>query len=146
MDLETTIEELKSKYGKFKNKTKSERNTENWFISPFLQGLGYDTYNPAHVHTQFSVAPHGHEVGKVDFAILQNKKPIIFLEVKKLDESLDGHVGQLKKYFNLTEVDFAILTNGNEHQFYSDLERENTLLTSTVCNSLKTKKALFFRG
>ncbi len=42
-------------------------------------------------------------------------------------ESLDGHVGQLKKYFNLTEVDFAILTNGNEYQFYSDIDRWNTL-------------------
>ncbi len=128
MDLKTTINELKIKYHNFRDKVVSESNTEIWFISPFLQGLGYDTHDPGLVHTQYQVMPNGHKVGKVDYAILQDKKPIIFLEGKKLGESLDGHIGQVKKYFNLkTEVDFAILTNGNEYQIYSDLDHENVL-------------------
>ncbi|MBF0119690.1 MAG: hypothetical protein HQK79_12700 [Desulfobacterales bacterium] len=48
---------------------------------------------------------------KVDFALILEGVPIIFIEVKALDIPLDVHEGQLSRYFNATtSVSLAILT------------------------------------
>jgi hypothetical protein len=44
--------------------------------------------------------------------------------------SLDNaHSSQLYRYFSVTEARFAILTNGTEYRFFTDLERPNTMDT-----------------
>ena len=127
--LKETINELKDRLKKYQNKDLSEANTEAYFIRPFLKSLGYDTDNPELVWSQYPADPHDIKTGKVDYALLRNGKPIIFVEGKRLHESpLDSHVNQIKRYFNNTrEVDFAVLTNGNEYRFYTDLVHKNML-------------------
>ena len=128
MDLKDKIDELKEVLESLLGRNLSESNTQSWLINPFLKSLGYNTNEPGLVHHQFNADPNDSKTGKVDYAILQNERPIIFIEAKKLHESLDSHVSQIRRYFNnVREVDFAILTNGNEYRFYTDLNHKNML-------------------
>ena len=105
-----------------------ERNTEAWLVEPFLNGLGYNVRNHELVHPQYLADPYDRNAGKVDYAILKEERLIIFVEAKRLGENLDRHYNQLKRYFNNNiEVNFAILTNGDEYRFYTDLLNENSL-------------------
>lgn len=124
MDLKPELEELTRKY-KNLSSSADEKNTENWFILPFLGHLGYDDHDPNIVQAQYPVDG----VGKVDYAIFgNNRKPVIYVECKQLREPLGQHRAQLKKYFNSSpSVKFGLLTNGYEYRFYTDLDRENML-------------------
>ena len=124
MDLKPELEELTRKY-KNLSSSADEKNTENWFILPFLGHLGYDDHDPNIVQAQYPVDG----VGKVDYAIFgNNRKPVIYVECKQLREPLGQHRAQLKKYFNSSpSVKFGLLTNGYEYRFCTDLDRENML-------------------
>lgn len=127
-ELKTKIDELGNLFDKYQNENFSESNTELYFIHPFLKSLGYDTSNPERVSSQYLAVPEDTKTGKVDLALLQNGDPIIFVEGKKLNEPLDHHFHQIRKYFNsCRRVDFVILTNGNEYRLYTDLDHKNML-------------------
>jgi hypothetical protein len=103
---------------------KGEEATKQAMILPMLEALGYDIWNPAEVCPEFiadtTVKKNGQKE-KVDFAIILNEKPRIFIEVKAYGENLDGHHGQLKRYFTSTpSVSLGILTNGTEYRFFTD--------------------------
>lgn len=67
---------------------------------------------------------------KVDLAVLLADQPRIYFEVKDLNQPLDGHQGQLARYFNATStVSLAILTNGVEYRFFTDSEELNIMDT-----------------
>ena len=132
MDLKESIDELQKKYENFKGKRLGERRTEAKFIEPFLDFLGYNVHNDTKsylVQPQYIIDHKAKKPYKVDYAILKkNGKPTIFVEGKPLDENLDQYHSQLKKYFNVNkDVEFAIITNGNEYQFYTDIEDKNQL-------------------
>ncbi|MYI84781.1 MAG: hypothetical protein F4058_05520 [Rhodothermaceae bacterium] len=122
-ELKKKIGELASLFDELQNESVSESDTELYFIHPFLRSLGYDTGNPELVSSQYPAVPEDTKTGKVDLALLQNGSPIIFVECKKLNEPLDHHFHQIKRYFNnCRKVDFVILTNGNEYWFFTDLD------------------------
>jgi hypothetical protein len=94
---------------------------------PFINALGYDIFNPEEVVPEF-VADLGIKKGeKVDYAIFKNKLPIILIECKHWKENLDIHSTQLFRYFVVTKAKFAILTNGINYRFYTDLEETNKM-------------------
>lgn len=66
---------------------------------------------------------------KIDYAILLNKKDTILVEAKKYNSKLtDKEAGQLNGYFNNTKNSkIAILTNGIEYRFYSDVVEPNII-------------------
>ncbi|GAB4148027.1 MAG: type I restriction endonuclease [Patescibacteria group bacterium] len=64
---------------------------------------------------------------KVDYAILKDGKPLILIECKHFTQKLDIHSTQLYRYFSVTDAKFAILTNGIEYQFYTDLDDKNKM-------------------
>ena len=66
---------------------------------------------------------------KVDYAIFINKKDIILIECKKCRVKLsDKEAGQLNGYFvNTKNSRIAILTNGIEYKFYSDIINPNII-------------------
>ena len=89
--------------------------------------LGYDTFNPTEVMPEFT-ADLGLKKGeKVDYAIFQNGDPIIIIECKNWKEKLMAHNSQLFRYFHTAKTRFALLTNGIEYQFYTDLEAANKM-------------------
>lgn len=127
MDLKDHLKQINDKINKFKDSIQTEEATKNAFIMPFINALGYDIFNPQEVVPEF-VADIGSKKGeKVDYAILKNNDPIILIECKHWKEDLDIHSTQLLRYFNTTKAKFAILTNGINYRFYTDLEEPNKM-------------------
>lgn len=111
---------------------KGESQTKLAMVLPIIEALGYDIWNPNEVCAEFSADVPLKKNGqpeKVDYAILdEEEQPQIFIECKSVDEKLDGHEGQLRRYFNSTpSVGLAILTNGIEYRLFTDTNESNIL-------------------
>ena len=127
MDFKDQITNFAERVNKSKDHIKTEEATKNALIMPFIQTLGYDIFNPAEVVPEF-VADIGVKKGeKVDYAIIQDGKPVIIIECKCLGEDLELHTTQLFRYFTAVDARFALLTNGIRYQFYADLDKENKM-------------------
>ncbi|QJD84006.1 type I restriction endonuclease [Cohnella herbarum] len=131
--MENFIDQIKSlarRVQKMKDSILTEEATKMSVLMPFFQALGYDVFNPEEFLPEF-VADVGIKKGeKVDYAILQNGKPVILIEAKSIQEILTKHDSQLFRYFGTTSAKFAILTNGITYRFYTDLEEQNKMDTS----------------
>lgn len=94
---------------------------------PLIQSLGYDIFNPEELVPEY-VADVGIKKGeKIDYAIMQGKEPVILLEAKNVNEELAKHDSQLFRYFGTTKAKFAILSNGIEYKFFTDLDEQNKM-------------------
>ena len=106
----------------------TEEATKSALIMPFIAALGYNVFDPTEVLPEY-VADVGTKKGeKVDYAILQDGKPIMLFECKWHGTNLDSeHMSQLFRYFSVTDARIGVLTNGLEYRFYSDLEAPNRM-------------------
>ncbi|CAG9620354.1 hypothetical protein BACCIP111883_01122 [Sutcliffiella rhizosphaerae] len=105
----------------------TEEATKTSLIMPMLQILGYDIFNPEELVPEF-VADVGIKKGeKIDYAIMRENEPVILIEAKSVNEALTKHDSQLFRYFGTTNAKFAILTNGIEYRFFTDLEEQNKM-------------------
>ena len=95
---------------------------------PVINALGYNVFDPTEVVPEF-VADHGVRKGeKVDYAIFQDGKPMILIECKTCGSGLNlKHASQLFRYYSVTDARFAILTNGINYQFFTDIEAPNKM-------------------
>ncbi len=106
----------------------SEAATEMVSIRPFIRALGYDIFNLTEVEPQYTAAPHSSGTDRVDYMIKRDGRPIILVEVKSANTSLNQHHWkQLHSYFVALDVEFGILTNGLEYRFYTDLKKRNVM-------------------
>ncbi|WP_299180723.1 type I restriction endonuclease [uncultured Aquimarina sp.] len=127
MDIHNSIKALADKIEQLKDKIETEESTKHAFVLPFINLLGYDTFNPTEVVPEFT-ADLGLKKGeKVDYAIFQDEEPILIIECKNWRENLDIHNSQLFRYFHVTQTRFALLTNGIDYRFYTDLEETNKM-------------------
>lgn len=127
MDFNEQIKQLSKRISTLKNSVVTEEATKTTFIMPFFQILGYDVFNPTEFFPEY-VADVGIKKGeKVDYAIIIDGKPCIFVECKSCNEDLDKHTSQLFRYFAAAPVKFGILTNGIVYRFYTDLEKDNIM-------------------
>jgi hypothetical protein len=133
INLKQAINQLRKSLENFNFGQKSENcaneaQTKKFLIDPFFLLLNY-----AHedLIPEYE-ADFGDRVSnKVDYAIKLNRKDIIIIECKKLTNKLtDKEAGQLNGYFNNTKNSrIAILTNGREYRFYSDVISPNVMDT-----------------
>ena len=127
MELHNQLKTLADKIMLLKDKIETEESTKHAFVLPFINILGYDTYNPTEVVPEFT-ADLGLKKGeKVDYAIFQNEEPILIVECKNWKEKLTIHGSQLFRYFHVTKTRFALLTNGIHYQFFTDLDEKNKM-------------------
>lgn len=128
MDLYNKLKALSEKVNGLKHQIKTEEATKTAFVLPFIHNiLGYDIFDPTEVVPEF-IADIGLKKGeKVDYAIFQNNVPILIIECKNWLEDLNVHNSQLFRYFHVTKTRFALLTNGIEYKFYTDLEASNKM-------------------
>jgi len=128
MSFDEKIGELAEKIPSLIDHLETEEATKNALIMPFIAALGYDVFNPKEVVPEF-VADHGTKKGeKVDYAIVQNNEVIILIECKQAKSNLsDLNMSQLYRYFTVTKSRIAILTNGVNYLFFSDLEEPNKM-------------------
>ena len=129
MSLEQSLHALASKLSELKPLIETEEATKTAFIIPFISNvLGYDVTDPREVIPEYT-ADIGRKKGeKVDFAIKSGNDFRFLIECKKIGEPLDlSHATQLVRYFNVTDTEFAILTNGEVYQFYAQLDAVNRM-------------------
>ena len=106
----------------------TEEATKQVSIRPFIQALGYDIGNLNEVHPEYTADARTSGSERVDYAIKQSGKPIIFIESKAANKVLsENYWRQLYDYFGAEDVRFGILTNGIEYRFYTDLEKLNIM-------------------
>ncbi|MCT1690381.1 type I restriction enzyme HsdR N-terminal domain-containing protein [Brevibacterium sp. p3-SID960] len=128
-EVEEQLRILARKLSKIRPSVLTEEATKTALIMPFIQDvLGFDVFNVDEVIPEF-VADVGLKKGeKIDFAIVKNDEVAILIECKKLIEPLSlENASQLYRYFNVTTARIAVLTNGNEYRFYTDLDEPNRM-------------------
>ncbi|MGV0025540.1 type I restriction endonuclease [Phormidesmis priestleyi] len=108
-----------------------EEGTKMGLIVPFFSTLGYDVFDPTEVIPEyiadFAIKKLG-QFEKVDYAISINSAIVMLVEAKARDKKPEAHDGQLKRYFNgLRSAKVAIVTNGINYLFFTDLRHENMM-------------------
>jgi len=102
-----------------RNPILTEADTKVLLVEPLFKLLGWNTLNPLEVKREYSIP----EVGEhVDIALQIMGNPRIFIEAKRWNSSKkldDSMAKQIRKYAKLGDVDWCILTNGNEIRVYN---------------------------
>lgn len=129
MSFEAAIEDLASKIGSYESSLGTEEATKTAVVMPFVgRVLGYDVFNPEEVIPEY-VCDIGTKRGeKIDFAIMRDDRVQMLIEAKKIGEPLRReHAGQLVRYFHVSNARIAVLTNGRDWHFFTDLDRSNIM-------------------
>lgn len=131
MDFVDEVKSLAVKTSGLLEHIKTEAAVRTALVEPFIKALGYDTSNPAEVVPEFGANIKVQGVRQdehVDYAIIKDGKPIIFIEVKPHDQDPQKGYKQLFDYFaRFPEARIAIATNGLIYRFYADLEKNHIM-------------------
>lgn len=109
--IETARERLAS--GRFSN----EASISTGIVLPILDALGWDAFDPNEVAPEYKV-----ETRRVDFALIANGSPAVFVEVKQPGRA-DGADKQLFEYAFHQGVPLAVLTDGATWSVYVPSEQ-----------------------
>lgn len=128
MSLIESLQALSSRIRTQRDQVQTEEATKTAFVMPFISALGYNVFDPSEVTPELD-ADLGIKKGeKVDYAILQDGKPVILIECKDCEANLDRvHASQLFRYFHATDARVGVLTNGILYRFFSDIEQPNKM-------------------
>jgi hypothetical protein len=128
MDFTEKISLLAEKVKQNQGKISSEEGTKMFLILDFIEALGYNTRDPTVFIPEYGAA-YGEKMGtKVDYAILKDGVPIIFIEAKPLNKDLKESDEQLSYYFSTKKTArLGILTNGNDYRFFTDYDEPNMM-------------------
>ncbi|MGY0615880.1 type I restriction endonuclease [Vibrio sp. FJH11] len=129
MDFIERVQALSKKIPQVSASLATEEATKNALVMPFLHSvLGYDVFNPNEVIPEFTADTATKKGEKVDYALIKDGVVQILIECKKFGEPLaTKHANQLFRYFSVTNARIAILTNGSEYQFFTDLDAPNKM-------------------
>ncbi|MCI7247878.1 MAG: type I restriction endonuclease [Campylobacter sp.] len=127
MELKDKLEKFAERIANLKDTIQTEEATKHSLVLPFFQILGYDIFDPNVVVPEFTADVGIKKGEKVDYAIMHDGNPFVIVEAKNHTENLDKHTGQLFRYFTTVSAKFAILTNGIEYRFYSDIDNTNKM-------------------
>lgn len=126
------LKQIANIFKEAKDNIQTEEATKNALIMPFISALGFNPFNPLEVVPEI-VADIGDKKGeKVDYALKSGDKTLMLVECKKCTVPLsDKNISQVFRYFGALRVKMdvrvAILTNGLEYRFFSDLDSVNVL-------------------
>lgn len=99
--------------------TWDEKTTRLAMIDPVLERLGWDRFSED-FKAEFPVSG-----GRVDYALLVDDSPTVFIEAKRPSEDLKLHQDQLVSYCAKSGVQLAVLTNSLEWRFYLRPQKGN---------------------
>lgn len=119
--LEQTIQRLQQELQRWRGKSLKETPTRTAFIEPLLESLGWDVRDLEEVEPEYTTVD-----GKpVDYALKINRKPVIYLEAKPLDNDPEDvkSVTQIVNYANADGLDWCVLTNGVRYRVYRSSEK-----------------------
>ncbi len=111
-----------------------EATTKAAVLRDFLDLLNWEI--PADTQLEYSVKAFNRTY-KVDYALVLEGTPVAFLEAKGVDTPLtQKHRKQLRAYLKNEDVNWGILTNGKEYEFY----RREVVDSKVQVNSLTTAR------
>lgn len=105
----------------------TEEATKNALVMPIFQFLGYDVFNPEEFVPEFTADVGIKKGERIDYAIKIDGHPVLLVEVKPASAKLEKHDSQLFRYFAVSKAKFAVLTNGINYKFYTDLDEHNKM-------------------
>lgn len=129
VDITDRLASLANKIEQQRSTIETEEATKNAFVMPFISlVLGYDVFNPSEVVPEFTADVGTKKGEKIDYAIVKDGEVQILIECKHIGAPLNvNHASQLFRYFAVANARIAILTNGDEYQFFTDLDAPNRM-------------------
>ncbi len=115
------IESLQAKLERHRKDDLKELPTRTIFTDVLLQALGWDVRDPDEVELECPTID-----GKsVDYALKINRKPVLFVEAKPLNDPLTDvkSITQVVGYAANAGVEWCILTNGVTYKVYHSTEK-----------------------
>lgn len=110
-----------------------EANTKAAVLREFLELLEWKI--PSNTQLEYSVKAFG-KTYKVDYALVLEGAPIAFLEAKGVDTSLTKkHRDQLAAYLKNEDVNWGILTNGEEYEFFRRQVIDSKVIVNALANT-----------
>ncbi|WGM90159.1 MAG: type I restriction enzyme HsdR N-terminal domain-containing protein [Candidatus Bathyarchaeum tardum] len=104
--------------------TGSEANTKKRVIEPLLESLGWDLRSNE-IRLEYPVRI-GTRTAYVDYALMLEDKPVVFVEAKAFDESLiDDFCSQIISYGKVEDVKWVVLTNGKRIKVFDTKAGKN---------------------
>jgi len=119
--ISSCIERLRLKLDKHRKANLKEYPTRTIFIDPLLEALGWDVTDPDETELEYPTID-----GKsVDYAPKINRKPVLFIEAKPLNDPLTDvkSTTQVVGYAANAGVEWCILTNGVAYKVYRSTEK-----------------------
>ncbi|MDE0398906.1 MAG: type I restriction enzyme HsdR N-terminal domain-containing protein [Candidatus Poribacteria bacterium] len=128
MDFIEELRNLSTQIEKQVDHATTEEATKHAFVIPFINILGYNTFNLTEVVPEFTADTGTKQGEKVDYAIFKDDEVIMLIECKKYGADLsDAETSQLYRYFSVVRARIAVLTDGVIYRFYTDLEETNIM-------------------
>ncbi|GAA1690655.1 type I restriction enzyme HsdR N-terminal domain-containing protein [Glycomyces endophyticus] len=129
MDFNERIAALVTKVRNQRDIIQTEEGAKNAFIMPFISTvLGYDVFDPHEVIPEFTADVGLKKGEKIDYAIVHQGEVQILIECKRPQDALTlENASQLYRYFAVTNARIAVLTNGAEYRFFTDLDAPNRM-------------------
>ena len=117
--LTQTISDIVKFTGKIRDKDFDEAATKQFVVLPILAALGwnYAYLDTLEVFPEFRV---GNDNDKVDYALQNEGKPLVFVECKRWSASIETEKpqDQIARYIFQEGVDLGVITNGRRWDFY----------------------------
>lgn len=128
MSFDEKLKDLSVRIESQRQMLQTEEAMKTAIILKMLSALEYDVFDPSEVIPEFTADVGIKKGEKVDYAIQIGGRISILIECKGPSTPLDlKHASQLYRYFTVTDAKFAILTNGYDWEFYTDLDEPNRM-------------------
>jgi predicted transport protein len=115
------IREINSKLSTLRRRGLNEASTRTIIIEPMLEALGWDIRDPEEVEIEYPTV----DKKAVDYALKINKKPVLLIEAKPLNDPLDDlkAATQVIGYATSDGIEWCILTNGVKWKVFKSTEK-----------------------
>lgn len=118
MALKDELTQIAARIAQYRGTGIGEQNTKAALILPVFRSLEWDLENLEEVRLEYRRRPSDKPV---DYALLIQRNPTLFVEAKALDENLEDQkwANQIVSYAAVAGVEWVVLTNGDEYRMYN---------------------------
>lgn len=145
MTFEDELFDFSKKISLKKKGITTEETTKIALVLPFIRILGYDIEDPQELKAEYSADVGVKKSEKIDLAVCIENEAKMLVECKPANVKLSSnHRDQLYRYFSVSDIRIALLTNGSIYQFFTDYDNpgrmdENPFLEVDLRNLTDSK-------
>lgn len=116
--LRQTLLDVAERIERYQDTRIGEQNTKATLIVPVLRALGWNVEDLDEVHLEYRFKSPDKPV---DYALMLQRKPVLFIEAKGLDEDLNDRrwASQIISYAAVAGVEWVMLTNGDGYRIFN---------------------------